>query len=111
MEKRRENRDKHEASHRENVGKSTFNYNDERCQSNLLLDSRSEKNDWLQIKNIHERGSESKSIVGSFKGNRTRFRSISRCRSPKRQSYFEVQRDQSKKYMGRLRTSKSPDDI
>lgn len=105
----RENRDKHEASHRENVGKSTFSYNDESCQSNLLLDSRSEKNDWLHIKNIHERGSESKSIVGSFKGNKTRFRSISR--SPKRQSHFEVQRDQSKKYMGQLRRSKSPDDI
>lgn len=108
--KRRENRDKHEASHRENVGKSTFNYNDERCQSNLLLDSRSEENEWLHIRNIQERGSESKSIVGSFKVNKTRFRSISRCRSPKRQSHFEVQRNQSKKYMGRLWRSKSPDD-
>lgn len=109
----RENRDMHQTNHRESVGKSTLNYRNGRCQSRLPLDSRPEKNNRLHSRNMYERGSESKSSRGSFKGNnnRERSRSRSKCRSPKRQSRFEVQRDNSKKYMGRSRRSKSPEDI
>lgn len=109
----RENRDMHQTNHRESVGKSTHNYRNGRCQSRSPLDSRPEKNNRLHTRTIYERGSESKSTRGSFKGNNNRehSRSRSKCRSPKRQSHFEVQRDQSKKYMGRSRRSKSPEDI
>lgn len=109
----RENRDMHQTNHREGVGKSTLNYRNGRCRSRSPLDSRPEKNNRLHTRNMYERGSESKSTRGSFKGNnnRERSRSRSKCRSPKRQSHLEVQRDQSKKYMGRSRRSKSPEDI
>lgn len=109
----RENRDMHQTNHRESVGKSTLNYRNGRCRSRSPLDSRPEKNNRLHTRNMYERGSESKSTRGSFKGNnnRERSRSRSKCRSPKRQSHFEVQRDKSKKYMGRSRRSKSPEDI
>lgn len=109
----RENRDMRETYHRENLGKSTLKYRDERRRPKSPLDSRPEKNDRLHTRNIYERGSESKSTGGSFKGNnnKARSRSISRSRSPKRQSRFEVQREQSKKYTGRSRRSKSPEDI
>lgn len=109
----RENRDMHQTNYRESVGKSTLNYRNGRCRSRSPLDSRPEKNNRLHTRNMYERDSESKSTRGSFKGNnnRDRSRSRSKCRSPKRQSRFEVQRDQSKKYMGRSRRSKSPEDI
>lgn len=109
----RENRDMHQTNHRESVSKSTINYRNGRCRSRSPFDSRPEKNNRLHTRNMYKRGSESKSTRGSFKGNNNRERSRSRSkgRSPKRQSRFEVQRDQSKKYMGRSRRSKSPEDI
>lgn len=99
----REYRDKCETTnHRENLGKSNFKYGDRRCRPRFPTDSRSDKNDTTHTRNMYERGSESKSTGGSFKGNynKARSRSKSRSRSPKRQSHME-----------RLLRNKSPKDI